>query len=508
MSDETVAALLRSDEPLVVIEAPAGCGKTFQGAGYAREIAGAFGAGRLLILTHTHAACGVFAERTAGAGNRVEIRTIDALIAQVATTYHRALDLPANPSAWAYQNGGEGFGIMASRVAALLHAQPMIPQALARRYPVIICDEHQDSTLDQHAVVMSLHQAGAMLRIFGDPWQRIFGRKSDAAARADRVRWDALKAQGASASLDYPHRWDTGCPELGRWVLCARQSLEEGRPIDLTANVPASLRVLAGTNTASSRTFYRLSDQQGRSVRQAAQRPGQTMILANNSLVRPLSAFWNRSIPIWEGHTREALASLVTRMREAQGNREALAEGMIEFVGSIASGFSESSHGRLLLREVREGCTRTTGGKPGSIRTVARCIVDDASHTGVAAALCTIRKLVEERANGFEEVRVDHPAEFREAIRLGDFTSADEGYSAIARQRPHRRPAPPSRVLCSIHKAKGLECDNAVVMACDRAGFSGTIYSRCKLYVALSRARTSLTLVLPETGSSPLFRVE
>ncbi len=507
MSDAAVATLLRSDERLVIIEAPAGCGKTFQGAGYAREVAGASGSGRLLILTHTHAACSVFAERTAGAGSRVEIRTIDALIAQIATTYHRALDLPTDPSAWAYQNGGEGFGIMASRVAALLQAQPMIPQALARRYPVIICDEHQDSTLDQHAVVMSLFRAGAMLRIFGDPWQRIFGSRGDAAARADRARWEGLKAQGAFASLDYPHRWDTGCPELGRWVLSARRSLEEGKPIDLTANVPASLRILAGTNIAPSRTFYRLSDQQGRPVRQAAQRPGQTMILANNSLVRPLSAFWNRSIPIWEGHTREALASLVTRMREAQGNSAALAEGMIEFVGSIASGFSESSHGRLLLREVREGCARSTDGKPGNIRTVARCIVDDADHTGVAAALATIRKLVDERANGFENVRIDHRAEFRDAIRMGDFASPDEGYSAIARQRSHRRPAPPARVLCSIHKAKGLECDNAVVMACDRAGFSETIYSRCKLYVALSRARTSLTLVLPEVNSSPLFHV-
>ena len=32
MSDEAVAALLRSDQPLVLVEAAAGCGKTYQGA--------------------------------------------------------------------------------------------------------------------------------------------------------------------------------------------------------------------------------------------------------------------------------------------------------------------------------------------------------------------------------------------------------------------------------------------------------------------------------------------
>ena len=61
MSDASVANALRSNARLVVIEAPAGCGKTYQGAEYARDVAPLIGRGRLLILTHTHAACDVFA---------------------------------------------------------------------------------------------------------------------------------------------------------------------------------------------------------------------------------------------------------------------------------------------------------------------------------------------------------------------------------------------------------------------------------------------------------------
>src|SRR5262249_18283289 len=68
-----VRAALRSDAALVVIESPAGCGKTHQGADYAREVAAASGSDRLLILTHTHAACSVFSDRTKGSGSRVEI---------------------------------------------------------------------------------------------------------------------------------------------------------------------------------------------------------------------------------------------------------------------------------------------------------------------------------------------------------------------------------------------------------------------------------------------------
>ena len=84
MSDASVAAALRSSERLVVVEAPAGCGKTFQGAQYARDIAESIGGGRVLILAHTHAAVDVFASRTREAGRHVDIRTIDSLISDSA----------------------------------------------------------------------------------------------------------------------------------------------------------------------------------------------------------------------------------------------------------------------------------------------------------------------------------------------------------------------------------------------------------------------------------------
>lgn len=508
MSDEAVAKLLRSNEPLVIIEASAGCGKTYQGAAYARDVVSSIGSGRLLILTHTHAACAVFAERTQGAGSRVEIKTIDALIAQIATAYHKPLGLPRDLSSWAWHDNGKGFDIMATKVAAFLRLRPMVAHALAQRYPVVICDEHQDSSVDQHSVVMALRDGGAMLRIFGDPLQRIYGAKTDKAARIDRERWEALKGAAACEKLETPHRWRDGCPALGEWILSARASLENGQPIDLTGTLPTSLRILTGNNMAQTRTSYQLSKAHRPPIDRLVRDAGQLMILASqNDLVAALRAFWGRTIPIWEGHTREALAALVGVLRVEKGNAEALAEGLVAFVGSVAVGFSKASHGDRLLEEIRNGATRPTTGKPANIQAVAQRLLADPSHTGVAAALDLIRVFIEGKAAGFDAVKIDLRTEFKDAIRIGQFAGADEAFTEISRKRSYARPSPPKRVLSSIHKAKGLECDNVLIMACDKTQFTTTSYAKCKMYVALSRAKNSLTLVIPDNNPSPLFKL-
>lgn len=164
MSDVSVAAALRSLARLVVIEAPGGCGKTFQACEYASDAAGTIGAGRVLVPDHTHAAIDVFSSRIADR-RRVEIRTIDSLIAQIGSAYCHTLGLPSDVAEWARRQGNQGYKQVAERVARLLPASPMVSTALARRYPVLICDEHQDASADQHAVVMGMHSTGASLRV-------------------------------------------------------------------------------------------------------------------------------------------------------------------------------------------------------------------------------------------------------------------------------------------------------------------------------------------------------
>lgn len=506
MSDEDAATLLDSDARLVLIEAPAGCGKTYQGSSYARRVAAQVDTGRILILTHTHAACGVFAQATRDAGRRVEIRTLDSLILQIAAVYHQSLDLPSDPYWWARQQPGDGFAELAARVSGLLAHRPMIGAALADRYPVIIVDEHQDSSPHQEAVIMSIHKQGARLRIFGDPMQRIYGGANKAAALADRQRWEAMKAAAAFDELDYPHRWRTGSLDLGKWILQARHALRDGGRINLAGQHPKGLRVLYAENIAETNTGYRLSHPDRKPLDQVINSGNPALILTGqNETANALAAFWGRSIPIWEGHTRDALGELVAAIADHTGDPLALCESLLEFLGKVTVRFSASSHGNRLRTEIEEGCSKKTSGKPALIQELGCFLLRDPNHLGVSRFLARLSDLIDRKVAGFHEIKIDYRREYNDAVRLMDFDDPQEGLAEINRRRTFARPMPPPRAISTIHKAKGLERENVVIMPCDAKHFSATEYSRCKLYVALSRAKHSLTLVVSRTQPSPLF---
>jgi UvrD/REP helicase N-terminal domain/UvrD-like helicase C-terminal domain len=506
MLDEDVAALLDSDEPLVVIEAPAGCGKTFQGAQYANRAATKLNTGRVLILTHTHAACGVFAKETRGASGKVEIRTIDSLIVQIATAYHKSLALPADPTVWARQNNANGFPELASRVNRLLSHHPMICTALADRYPIIIGDEHQDSNSDQDSIMMAIHKTGSNLRVFGDPMQRIYRDDTQTASATDNTRWEEMKSTGRYVELENPHRWRDGHEDLGRWILQARETLKNKRQIDLTNSLPCGLTVLYAENIAQQSAGYQTSKDDRTPIDQIVKASGPILVLTGqNKTVDSLRAFWNRTIPIWEGHTRQSLGDLVCSFQLTTGDASAISEAVVAFLQEVAVGFSPSSHGNRFKQEIVEGCKKPTHGKPEHIQQLGRFIIEEPNHIGISKCLQHLHKLSNDRTPGFETIRFDYRREFKDAIRIGEFADPDEGFAEVNRRRSFARPMPPKRAISTIHKAKGLECDNTIILPCDRQVFSSTNYSRCKLYVALSRAKQSLTLVVSRNNPSPLF---
>ena len=505
MSDESVRTALRSEAQLVVIEAPAGCGKTHQGADYAREVADTDLTWRPLILTHTHAACSVFAERTKGTRARVDIRTIDSIIGQIAAAYHAGLGLPPDTAAWLRRQGETGHQELALKVARLLSRYPMIAAALARRHPVVICDEHQDSSGDQHAAVMALFEQGARLRVFADPMQKIFRAKT-LDGSCPPCDWDAL-GTGAHAfeKLDCPHRWDKGCPQLGQWTLQARELLKTNGRIDLRGRLPLSVSIVYAENKAETTFDYRLDPANRKPVDLFQRAQDSLLILTRyNETARSLRAFFGRSIPLWEGYTRPGLDKLVEAVNTGSGNPPALAAAVVTFMGDVGKGFSPSAFGNAFEREVRDGCVKARTGKPALIQELARLLVDDPTHRGIAKMLQRLSEL-KECESAFAQVELDSYKEFRDAIRLGTFETADTGLAEITHRRTYSRPRPPDRTISSIHKAKGLECETVIVMPCDKKTFPDKDDARCLLYVALSRARSRLMLVVSRDNPSPLF---
>lgn len=504
MSDASVNAALRSGAPLVVVEAPAGCGKTTSGAEYARETALAGQGSRLLILTHTHAACSVFAERTRGIGSGVEIRTIDSVIASIASAYHAGLDLPADVSTWVRQRQ-DGYGELALNVAALVQRHPMIVTSLAHRYRTVICDEHQDSSGDQHAIVMAIHRQGARLRIFGDPMQKIF-RERVRVSTSIPCDWGALTRQAqAYEQLDYPHRWTTGSQELGQWTLAARAALKSGGSIDLRGTLPRNVTVVHAENQSQRNLEYQLSAQDRMAIDRFERSNTSLLILTHhNKTAHSLRGFFNRRVLLWEGHTRTGLENLVDAVSAGNGDPGALAAAIVAFMGDVGKGFSPSAFGDRFEQEVREGCSRSCRGKPAEIQALARWLVNEPDHRGVANTLRQIRELVISNAL-FSDIKIDCAREFHEATCLGDFENAVVGFAELTHRRAHSRPKPPEKAISTIHKAKGLECESVVVMPCDGKTFPNTDYARCLLYVALSRAKRNLMLVVSRNNPSPLL---
>jgi len=507
VSDDSVRAALRSDAPLVVVEAPAGCGKTHQGADYAREKAGAIGSGRLLILTHTHAACSVFSDRTKTVGSRVEIRTIDSAIAHIASAYHPGLGLPADIPGWVRQRGEEGYPELALKVAALLKRHPTIAASLTQRYPVIICDEYQDSSGDQHSVVMALLDQGAWLRMFADPMQNIFAERAVAGA-CPPCDWNELTGQAqAFERLDTPHRWSTACPDLGLWTLKARSALMAGGKVDLRSGLPLSVNVVLAENQAHKNLEYQLSGQDRKRVDQFEQDESSLLILTRyNQTARSFRGFFNRRIPLWEGHTRPGLEKLVAGIQAGEGKPKALAAAIVTFMRDIGKGFSPSAFGDRFEQEARDGCTQIRRGKPAKIQELARFLVGEADHRGVAKMLRRLSDL-KTTDRDFAEIQMDCHREFWDAVRLGDFETTDAGLAEITHHRTYSRPKPPEKAISTIHKAKGLECSSVIVMPCDAGTFPDKPDARCLLYVALSRAKSRLLLVLSRDRPSPLLTI-
>ena len=504
MSDEAVHAALRSEARLVVVEAPAGCGKTHQGAEYANDVAAAGGRGRPLILTHTHAACSVFAERTRG--TRVDIRTIDSLIGQIAAAYHAGLGLPSDIAAWVRARNN-GHSHLASKVAALMDRHEMIAGALARRHPVVICDEHQDTSADQHRVVAAVHEKGAALRVFADPMQRIFGDGATAAETG--CDWEALKGAADSvAALDTPHRWSRGCPDLGRWTLDARRSLREGGAVDLRdGHRPQSVQVVVAENRAQRRLAYQLSGPDRRAIDAFEQQCTSLLILTRyNDTAVSLRSFFNRRVPLWEGYTRYALDGLVGAVAAANGDGSRLGAAVVAFMGEVGIGFTPSAFGDVFEREIREGCATARRGKPAKLQGLARLLLEHPDHRGVAAVLKRLADLAENDVD-FTNVKLDCNREFWDATRLGDFPTIEDGLAEITHRRNYARPKPPAKAISIVHKAKGLECDAAILMPCDRSTLPENPASRCLLYVALSRAKSRLMVVVSRQNPSPLLRI-
>ncbi len=484
-------SLLHSDAPTAVVEAPAGCGKTHSAVEYAKQAAPNLREGNILLLSHTHAACSVFEARTGDGSNRINVNAIDSFCMQVVSPYAAALNLPSPLERYVGNHpGGVPYEALPAKAVELLTRAPSIASVVAACFPIIILDEHQDASPDQHKIMQILNEAGgSKLRIFGDPMQAIYDDDGTV------VDWPHLwQTAHGRHMLDTPHRWSHNTA-LGDWILRSRTALQAGE------RITADEQIITVTSAARLAGFTSISDRSACSqiIRQFERLQGSKVILAfRNDMVRSIAEASAWRIMINEGARIEALEDYLGKIIAGNGSPSILTVDFLDFMADMGAGLGDGVRnslkdrlGTACINKHRAGQNQTAFLDP------LEFIYASPDHKGIAQAA---KAYLQHPPHNYQPRRTEP---LRILISLGASEDPRAILSSLARAR--RNKTPPEAMVSTIHKTKGMEFDHVLVLPVDRHQYPQNAKAAKRLYVALSRARRSIHLVTSSDSPSPHF---
>lgn len=435
------------------IVAPAGHGKT-------EVIARASALGRrALVLTHTHAGVHVIKARLKRLGISPAVAAVDT-IAGWATRYAYAFPGRANPPVGVPR--GADWNRVYEGAAAIL-GSPAVRRVIEASYDRILIDEYQDCDGLQHEIALGLARILPTV-IFGDPMQGIFE------FAPSRIAWHQTvgPAFPEAGTLDTPHRWREANPELGRWIADTRQRLMRGDQIDLR---DGPIKYRQSDDIFDMGLFFEgLDDRVGSTAAIHCRRP-----LCNNLAKATRGAF--------------------------QSIEEIAASRLIVFAEAWDAAVSPADRKRALMALVADVLTETTedpeqpddpmygsavqdawdaleqsGSEADAIRLLAALRARPRNRAFRAELLNDARRALAEVENGRQPLLVDASQSMRSRL------------SQTGR-------APVKRTVSTPLLLKGLEFDH--VLLPDITHFSREIAAAKLFYVAISRARLSLTIAAP-----------
>jgi DNA helicase-2/ATP-dependent DNA helicase PcrA len=490
-------ARILGDERVVVIEAAAGCGKTFEAVDGTTALAQQLGEGQeVLLLTHTNSARQVFEGRLAPAGVRATMQTLDSLAFEVVKRYapHLGLEQPVVPDA--VHHGHPSFKDVRAMARHLLEGAPAVAEGLAWRHPVILVDEHQDSSDDQHAVVAAIaEKRDTRVRYFGDRLQSIYGFDGGGGA------WDTLCDEHEEETLEFGQRWRDNA-ELGDWLRGARRALLTGEPINLRDR-PRCVHVhqWSGEPHGVNRKGF---CPEVLTVLQGVRLHGRSALLVSENahargLVERLGA---GPAKLYEGADVKEPRRCLELVLDADGDPARLARLLGEVLGALGPGVPKSR-----IDELATVCTSAgirAGKRKNILPLVNVCRALYASPT-VSSWLAAFRTALERRDElGWRPLRRD--AAWLLAAMPGD--TDDHLAALLATARAHaQRSRGPSQAVMTVHRAKGSEFDTVVIPYVSASNFGSEYEDAKRLYVAITRPQRELHLLLSRDDPSPRFRL-
>lgn len=484
----SVEHALFSAVPFVLIEAPAGCGKTHVACDYARTLASGLPEGRrVLVLAHTNAAVEEFTSRTQDLRSRIRVSTFDSLSLGLIRPYCQALGLQ-----YPIRVGESGTRVspqtLSSKAAELLTRCPSVAAMLVQLYPTIILDEHQDASREQHAIAMRLREAGAAVRAFGDRMQRIFISENEFPWNDIRGDADHIEA------LSYPHRWKSDLA-LGSWILECRERLLAAKPIDMTSAPPVVRR-----NTIRGHDLAYGAGQANDYAYTIRQLPAGTAVLltARRNHMVTLRRASSNVAQFYEGSRLEHVYKAFDKLEAHLGSPATMAAVLLDLLQGTCTGITMSYRRRIEQSLMND---RLNFGRQHVVRPILdslQCLYSSPTFEGVARGC----RMLLERAPEF--LKIERPAALRILSALGG-SSADPyeqlqeaivKYKAVSRR--------PDFAVSTVHRAKGFQFDHVLVSNVSETHFPDNDYGRRLLYVAISRCCRSLALLMPATGATRL----
>lgn len=454
------------------VVAPAGFGKTYliaEAVSHSND--------RQLVLTHTYAGVNALRRKMRELGVRNSLFHIDTIASwalrlslSYPSTSGWAIERPANNEQWTDLYGA---------CANLLDCT-FIRRIIRASYAGFYVDEYQDCSTAQHAIVLKLARE-LPCRVLGDPLQGIFDFAGQAPVQWER---DIVTSFETLGQLDTPHRWiQAGAPTLGTWLYGVRRRLEDGRGIDLTDGLPATVMTyLAGQDD----DLFRI---QGNTCRYFTCDRQDSVIAIHKG-------------------SQEYKAKCHNLARNISGKFSSIEEiegkDLFSFIDKIGRARRDATRLKLLIKFVSKCMTAvainlpaaTQRGEPVDIRAntrnpeLAKCAnayLADPTSINMSAFLSALKAI-----GGVQIVRADlfnrAMGVLRKHALNPQLTLADAAEKYHGEFRHKGRPVGRRKLIGTTLLVKGLEFDHGIVL--DAASLS-----KKELYVAVTRGAKSLTII-------------
>jgi DNA helicase-2/ATP-dependent DNA helicase PcrA len=459
------------------IVAAAGCGKTEQ---IARALEHTNG--RRLILTHTHA--GVEALR-----RRLKEKKVPEYKFAVETIAGWSLWFAASfpfRSGLAITEPEDGDWETVYDCAATLIRNGAISRVLRASYSGLFVDEYQDCTGEQHEIITAIANHIPAC-VFGDPLQAIFGFKGQ-----NPVSWEkeVFPLFPLERKLTTPWRWKKAENlDLADWLEVKRKQLENGQAIDLNDRPSCVLWIQVSAPTKDGVAQGIRQKEIDSACRNIEVNNGQRLIVIGDGknegsrahLAKRLSDMYFSNI---EPVSCKALKKHSHTISQATGIDRLLA--VLEFLQATMKGIPKSE----LKKSVESHLSGQKRGakKFGPILPYCFEVVDSENYSAILGLAEHFREDVETTL-----YRSEMYFAMRAAIRLliaGSHENFKDAIWEVQNKLRHAGRRLRKRNIGSTLLVKGLEFDHAVIIDADKM-------STNDLYVALTRASTSLTILSP-----------